>query len=340
MHDFLDLTKESLRYSTDPKEKFALDVLMGLSSTPKSISAKYFYDSLGSELFLKIMNLEEYYPTRCESQILKCYSKNILQRVKANHINIIELGAGDGKKTKIMLEEFIKQQTEIAYFPIDISRAALESLFQDFSRIFPNLAIQPVIAEYYEGMRWLSQNKRGRNLVLFLGSNIGNFSRSQSLAFLKTLWNSLNDGDFLLLGCDLKKDIDVLLNAYNDSKGVTDEFNLNLLTRMNKELGANFDPSKFHHYGTYDVKLGAMESFLVSNEKQAVYIKELNRSFSFEPFEAIHCEYSMKYLTSDIESMAQGTGFSVVDFFYDDRKYFVDALFKVEKDLQPRRPQN
>ncbi len=330
MSEYLDLTTGS-RFKVDPRETFGLAILMGLTSEPKNIPPMYFYDAKGSELFQKIMGLDEYYPTQCEAEILTNSAGKIANVLGSSALNIIELGAGDGAKTKILLSEFERTKKNVRYFPIDISEDALRELNTGFTKDFPNIPVKPVIAEYYEGLRWLNQNTDGRNLVLFLGSNIGNFSNSQALVFLKTLWNTLNDGDYVLLGCDLKKDIDVMLAAYNDSQGVTDEFNLNLLTRMNSELRANFDLSKFRHFGTYNVKMGAMESFLISTESQDVYISYLDRSFHFKPFEPIHCEYSMKYLPSEIIEMVGSSGFKVVDIFTDKKSYFADALIQVCK---------
>jgi uncharacterized SAM-dependent methyltransferase len=186
------------------------------------------------------------------------------------------------------------------------------------------------VGEYADGLQWLCQEHGERaNLVLFLGSNVGNFTRARARNFLRRLWNDLRTDDYLLMGFDLKKDIDVLVAAYNDRQGVTARFNLNLLERMNRELGANFELSKFRHYGTYDVYQGAMKSYLVSLDRQSVHIESLGHSFEFEAWEPVHTEYSYKFLESDIVSLAADTGFSIDGHFYDSRRYFVDSLWRV-----------
>jgi uncharacterized SAM-dependent methyltransferase len=169
-------------------------------------------------------------------------------------------------------------------------------------------------------------------VVLFLGSNIGNFNATESRVFLRSLWSSLNDGDFLLIGFDLKKEIDLLIRAYNDNQGVTADFNLNLLRRINRELGGDFQLEKFEHYSTYDVFSGAMESYLVSRRTQEVFIRALGKSFSFEAWEPIHTEVSHKYLPEGISTLAEETGFEIVDEMSDTRGWFIDALWKVKKE--------
>jgi uncharacterized SAM-dependent methyltransferase len=168
-------------------------------------------------------------------------------------------------------------------------------------------------------------------MVLFLGSNLGNFDKSSAKDFLRNLWNALNDGDYTVIGFDLKKDIDLMLKAYNDSQGVTRDFNLNLLRRINRELGGDFDLNKFHFYASYDVFTGAMESYLVSKEEQTVFIKEIGQAFNFEAWEPIHTEFSYKYLISDIEELAADTGFAIETQLYDSKRYFVDSIWRVQK---------
>jgi len=180
-------------------------------------------------------------------------------------------------------------------------------------------------------VEWLANQGLERNVLLFLGSNIGNFNRSAARGFLFRLWNALNDGDFILVGFDLKKDIELFLAAYNDARGVTARFNLNVLQRINRELGGQFDVSKFRHFGTYDVFSGAMESYLVSLEAQEVFVEHIGRVFSFHPWEPIHTEYSYKYLISDIETLARETGFEIKEHLFDSRRWFVDSVWQVHK---------
>ncbi|NTV47368.1 MAG: L-histidine N(alpha)-methyltransferase, partial [Chlorobiales bacterium] len=188
-----------------------------------------------------------------------------------------------------------------------------------------------LVAEYTNGIKWLSQTTHRKNLILFIGSNIGNFSWQQSKHFLQSLWNWLNPDDYVMIGFDLKKDIDLLVSAYNDSAGITRDFNLNLLDRINKELGGNFNLRQFRHYEPYNVWTGAMESYLVSEKRQTVFIKELSMYFNFETLEPIHVESSHKYSESDIRHLAGQTGFMIEHMLYDSKKYFVDSVWRVQK---------
>lgn len=312
-------------------EKFALDVLTGLSEPRKSIPSIYHYDAEGSRLFNLITQLPEYYPTRCEMETLERNIDSIAAYLEADDINLIEFGPGDGQKTRILIEYFLKKKLSFQYVPIDISHTALNELHEDFKRLYPELLLEGLVADYFSGIKWLNNKYDRKNVILFLGSNIGNFNQEKSKLFLRNLWNHLNDGDIVIIGFDLKKDIDVLLRAYNDSQGVTADFNLNLLRRINSELGGEFDISSFRFFATYDVFSGAMESYLVSLEKQEVIIGEIGRSFKFDAWEPIHTEYSYKYLETDISNLANKTGFIVKENLYDTKRYFVDSIWEVSK---------
>jgi dimethylhistidine N-methyltransferase len=312
-------------------ETFALDILVGLSEPRKTIPSRYLYDEEGSRLFLRITELPEYYLTDCELEVLKSNADRIAAFVQGAPFNLVEFGAGHELKPSVLIESFLGRGLDFRYVPIDISSTALEDLVARLEHRFPDLHQSGVVSEYFTGMRWLSNRDARRNLVLFLGSNIGNFNRSQARVFLRNLWNALNDGDLVLIGFDLKKDIELLLAAYNDTAGVTAEFNLNVLKRINRELGGEFDPARFRHFGTYDVFSGAMESYLVSTAAQEVFVERIGRSFAFHAWEPIHTEYSYKYLESDISELARDTGFVPRESFFDSRRWFVDALWQVKK---------
>ena len=316
-----------------PTHELALSVLEGLSAKPKSLPSRFFYDDKGSKLFRQIMELEEYYPTRCEAEILGTQGDKIISHLKDERFNLVELGCGDGAKTILLLRSILAQKKSLKYVPLDISQGAVESLLQNLEAEFKDLPfdVQGLVAEYFQGLNWLTDNVANRNLVLFLGSNIGNFNRPMALRFLRHLWHSLNDGDLVLIGFDLKKDLDVLYDAYNDKKGITKEFNFNVLDRINETLGGNFKREKFQHQGLYNIQTGAMESYLISQEKQSVHIEELGKDFTFNPWEPIHMEYSYKYLPSDIEFLSSSTGFEIVENFTDEKGYFIDSLWKVKK---------
>lgn len=312
------------------QEQFAIDVLMALSSTPKSLSSKYFYDDVGSDLFQKITQHEDYYPTKTEFSILDQIKNELPALLNEKAIDIIELGAGDGHKTSLLLNGFLAAGCEVNYYPIDISELAMQQLGENMQG-HDNLRIKGVVAEYHRGLRYVRDHSKNKALVLFLGSNIGNFDRIQSQGFLRRIWQSMEPGDYALIGFDLKKCVNVLTRAYNDSAGYTRDFNLNILQRMNNELGANFDLEKFDHYGVYNPVLGAMESYLLSLEAQTVYIEKLRHSFEFAAFEPLHLEFSFKYLESDIEYLSERTGFEVMQNFTDDQHRFMNSLWKVSK---------
>lgn len=312
---------------------FALDVLNGLSETPKRLSSRWIYDEHGSELFSRICEVEEYYPTRCEAEVLRNHAPDILKRAGEDALDIVDLGAGDGRKTNIVLERALTQVKDVRYVPIDISESAMAGLVKATGEKFPKLKFGGIVAEYFDGLHWLSNTDERKNLVLFLGSNIGNFNKVQARVFLRQLWEALNHGDQVLIGFDLKKDIELLLAAYNDREGVTAAFNKNLLKRINRELGGDFDMAAYRHYATYDVFSGAMESYIVSLKAQTVTIKELESTFDFDEWEPIHAEYSYKYLQKDIDALAVSTGFKIVEQYYDNNGWFTDSLWQVEKGL-------
>ena len=321
--------KENRLCETDDcLKEFAEEVAAGLSLTPKQLPCKYLYDAEGSRLFQAIMELEEYYPTRCETEILNRHKEDISTIIGEAEFNLVELGAGDGAKTKILLRHFLDLGLSFRYVPIDISPSAVQGLTCDLRKEFKGLAVQGLATDYFEGLRHLARLDRRSSLVLFLGSNIGNFTPGESLIFLSSLRTSLRIGDYVLVGFDLKKDLNTLLRAYNDPKGVTARFNINILRRINDELGGNFVPSQFEYFSTYNPRAGAIESFLVSLRRQNVLVEQCGRSFSFSKWEPIHTESSYKFRQEDFGRMARTQGFRSVASFCDSRRYFADALWQ------------
>ena len=307
---------------------FAHDVLTGLSSEKKFLSSKYFYDETGDKLFQQIMKLDEYYLTKCEFEILESYKENLLEKF-SNHsmpFQLVEFGAGDGLKTKILINHFINTRADFSYLPIDISRHALDNLMDDLNRTFPDLQGQAINGDYFQGLRTL--NCSTRKAILFLGSNIGNFRPLKARDFLKEMRNCIGINDRIRIGFDLKKDPEIIRKAYHDSKGITCAFNMNLLKRINFELEGEFIIKHFEHSPTYDPDSGAAESYLVSTTNQTVYIGKLKRKFKFSFGEKIFMEVSQKYDMNDIADLARLSGFRIVANYYDDRKYFVDSLWE------------
>ncbi len=314
--------------STASGGRFADDVRSGLAATPKYLPCKYLYDGVGSRLFQEIMELEEYYPTRCELEIITRHQADIIRLMGRGAFNLVELGAGDGVKTKILLSACLAKGLKFQYVPIDISTTALEELTGAIQGSFCGLTVQGLATDYFAGLQWLARMNHGRNVVLFLGSNIGNFTPAETQAFLSSLRGALKDGDLALIGFDLKKDIETLRRAYNDSRGVTARFNRNILRRINDDLGGDFALEQFTYYSTYNPCSGAMESFLISRKKQTAYVEACGQRFFFGQWEAIHTESSYKFQERDLARLAQASGFEIVANFYDSRRFFTDSLWQ------------
>lgn len=308
------------------ENQFALDVIQGLTNKPKYLSSKYFYDETGDALFQRIMNLDDYYLTACEYEILSHNKRELLQIFKKDieRFNLVEFGAGDGYKTKILLEYFLYADEDFKYIPIDISGNVLEILESSLQKQFPDLQIEGIENDYFKALNEL-ENEGVRNVILFLGSNIGNFTRKRAIDFLSSLYKGMRDGDLLLIGFDLKKDPSTILKAYDDREGVTKAFNFNLLTRINNELGGNFDLSRFKHFPSYNPQTGTTESYLISTENQTVQVN--GSTISFDAWETIHMEISQKYSLADIQCLADEAGFSPIRNFYDRKNFFVDSVW-------------
>lgn len=317
-------------------EQFKKDVNHGLSAEPKTLPSKYFYDKKGDELFVKIMHLPEYYLTRSELDIFTTQTQDIIDALQLNpniFFELIELGAGDGLKTKKLLEALDEQQYKFDFLPIDISHNALDSLEKSIRKDLPNVSIQNKHGDYFQVLESL-KNTHHPKVVLFLGSNMGNMTDATARDFIYELGKNLSANDKLFLGVDLIKPESIVLPAYNDSKGITSEFNLNLLHRINQELGANFKINLFSHLPEYSENEGIAKSFLVSNTKQIVHIKKLKKTFQFEKGEKIATEISRKYNDEIINKIIQSTDFLITEKLTDSKKYFSNyVLNRVENEI-------
>ncbi|SNR61907.1 L-histidine N(alpha)-methyltransferase [Hymenobacter mucosus] len=307
----------------------AQHVRQGLQQPFKTLSSMYFYDDEGSRLFQQIMALPEYYPTRTEFGLLTEHQAAIstaLRPMAAQEpFYLIELGAGDGLKTKILLRQLLDTDARFTYVPVDISAGALEGLIAALQAELPTLAVEPVVADYADALT-LMATRPGRKAVLFLGSNIGNFLPSDRHAFLRRLCQPLTHDDRLLVGFDLQKDPRFIRAAYDDTQGVTAAFNLNLLRRLNRELGANFDLDHWQHYTDYDPLTGAVRSFLVSTRAQTVQFAAWKGAVDFRAWEMIHTENSYKFTRLGITQLAVEAGFEVQEFFTDGQEFFADVI--------------
>jgi len=305
---------------------FAEDVFEGLKVENKHLPSKYFYDAKGDELFQRIMHLDEYYLTRKELEIFQTHKNAILSSIQDGEpFRIIELGAGDGLKTKILLKHFLEVGVDFTYSPVDISGNVLEILESNLKSEIPGLKIESFQGDYFDALAKISENPE-KDIVFFLGSNVGNFGGDDAVGFLRKLQKFLKKDDLLFMGVDLKKDPSAILSAYNDKEGVTRAFNLNLLDRINSELDANFNKEQFLHYPYYNPQTGECRSYLISKVDQVVTIDD--EEIHFDAWEAIFMEISKKYDRRQLQKLADQAGFTPVESFYDSEKWFADVLWK------------
>lgn len=309
-------------------KQFAKDVDQGLSAPKKKLPSKYFYDKKGDELFVKIMALPEYYVTRAEMEIFSEQKHEIIKTFDlqpSQYFELIELGAGDGSKTRKLLQALIQDDYQFDYMPIDISKNALNQLEQSLNKDLPQLSIQQQHGDYFSILESL-KNSHHPKVLLFLGSNIGNMTDDAASDFIYHLGESLNAGDKMLIGTDLIKAKDVVLPAYNDAKGITKNFNLNLLHRMNHELDADFDVEAFEHAPEYNEQEGIAKSYLKSVRNQVVTIPATGKSYQFEADEKIHTEISRKYNDEIMAKILRKTDFEIIAKFTDSQTHFADYI--------------
>jgi L-histidine N-alpha-methyltransferase len=295
------------------------DVAEGLSRQPKSLPPRLFYDAEGSRLFEAITRLPEYYLTRTERAILQAHATAILNRAGTN-LTLIELGAGTATKTGILIAALCRRQMRVLYYPIDVSATALEIARTSLQQQFPNLKVTSLLSDFTNGLEL--PPVRGRKLVLFLGSSIGNFEPEAAARLLRNLRSHLNPQDALLIGTDLVKHAFILVPAYNDNKRVTAQFNLNILNRINRELGGHFNVHMFRHVALWNRNLSRMEMYLESTCDQVVPIDALAMKVTFRSGERIHTENSYKYTPATVCSMLNEGGFQLEQSWKDSRNWF------------------
>ena len=308
---------------------FEEDIYSGLTSNPKHLSSKYFYDKKGDKLFQDIMNMPEYYLTNCEYNIIKANTEEIADTFEGpNGFDLIELGAGDGKKTKILLKYLADKNVDFDYLPVDISQNALDELEQSIKKELPTVRTKTQQGTYFKTLERLSDYNSRKKVILVLGSNIGNLLHKDAIEFLKQIQVAMSPEDMLFIGFDQKKDPQIILDAYNDKAGITAAFNKNLLERINTELHGDFDLDAFSHWETYNPETGTAKSFLISNKEQAVTIKELDLTVNFEAWESIHTEISQKYDDAVVEWLADQSELEVSTSFSDQENYYKNYIFR------------
>lgn len=307
---------------------FQKDINAGLSASNKTLSSKYFYDKIGDALFVEIMNMPEYYLTKAELDIFKNQNKeliNALKLDKTTFFELVELGAGDGTKTKQLLKALDDLNYDFRYAPIDISDNALKQLKTSINKELPKVQTEPKQGDYFDVLGSLKTAEHPI-VVLFLGSNIGNLPDARAKEFIQKLDKNLKIGDKVVLGVDLIKPKSVVLPAYNDAQGITKRFNLNLLARINKELDANFDIETFEHQPEYNEDEGIARSFLVSTKDQTVTINSLEKNFTFKEGEKIHMETSRKYNDQILNGILQGSALKITGRLTDSKDLFADYI--------------
>jgi dimethylhistidine N-methyltransferase len=308
-------------------EATALAAREGLSATPKRLPSWLFYDDAGSALFEQITELPEYYLTRTERTIFEAYASEILEAAGSSP-TLIELGAGTASKTSILIEELLRRQTRSLFYPIDVSPSALQEAVTQLGNRFPQLRVNPIVADYTGGVEALNRIS-GRKLVLYIGSSIGNFELDESIRMLRRIRRSLRSGDALLLGADFAKSSKILLPAYNDSQGITAAFNKNILARLNRELDADFDLDAFRHVALWNRHCSRMEIYLESQCTQRVFLPIIDLDIEFLSGERMHTENSYKYTMGMIESILHESGFMLEQTWQDRQGWFGVHLARV-----------
>jgi len=313
--------------TTDTTEAFAEDVRSGLTATPKRLSSRFLYDAEGSRLFEEICSQPEYYPTRVEASILRERAHEIYGFFESSgeRPDLVELGSGSAEKTRLLLEAGLDRHGSLVYRPIDISPTALEESAHGLIAEMSALEVDAIAGDYMYGLEALEETGRPR-LVLWLGSSIGNFDRDEALTFLSALRERLGPTDAILLGIDLRKEKDVLEAAYNDRARVTERFEKNLLTRINRELAADFDLTSFRYRAVWEEEIGRVAMFLYSMREQTVRIAELDLEVAFAAGESIHIESAHKYSLAEIDALAAGAGCEVTRRWLDAEERFSLSL--------------
>ena len=314
--------------------EFVKDVEKGLADKQKHISPKFFYDKKGSKLFEEICDQPEYYLNRSESLILKRSVDEIMDKLGEKQISIIELGNGNSLKTRILLKPILANLRKVCYFPIDVSLKTLKKSLKDLSKEYVNLEIFGICSDYVSGLTKINdfmkmkKNIPKNKLIIFLGSSIGNFHPKEAKNFLYSLKSYIRQEDALLIGIDLEKDKRILDKAYNDKKGLTAKFNLNILSRINRELDGEFKLSSFEHKSFYNIHKHRIEMHLESKLDQEVRVGATKKTFHFKKGETIHTENSYKYSQNNLNELVKNAGLEMIQSFTDRKKQYTLILLK------------
>lgn len=310
---------------------FSTEILSGLRADAKYLPSKYFYDNQGDQLFQEIMNCEEYYPFNCELEIFTEKTAELAQAITApgTAFDLIELGAGDCTKSVHLLRHLVSVGANFKYMPIDISKNIINFLGRHLPEAVPGLEVKGLNGDYFDMLKIAGELSSKRKVVLFLGSNLGNMPPKEAASFCRELRGHLKPGDLAIIGLDLKKRPQTILAAYNDKDGITRNFNLNLLKRINRELNADFDISSFEHYAVYDPENGSCKSYLISLIDQQVTIQTATGQVTvkFAKYEQIFMEISQKYSIEQVSLLGDQASFKTIASFTDQKNWFVDAIW-------------
>lgn len=318
--DFLEVP---LSHKPQP---FCAAVTEGLALPQKTLPCRFFYDKIGSELFERICELPEYYVTRTERALLELRAAEMIEAAGDN-LALMEFGSGSSHKTRLLLEAALERQATLHYVPIDISAQFLRDTCLNLLAEYPRLTVTGIAAEYSDSVDALPAHD-GPRLLLFLGSNIGNFERDEATAFLSRIRKAMQPEDRLLVGVDLVKDRSVLTAAYNDAQGITAAFNKNLLARINRELRGEFDLDAFDHQAPFVEETARIEMWLISRQEQTVCVPEIERVFHFGQGEGIHTENSHKYTLASFAALCAPAGLDVQETWTDNRRWFAHFLLR------------
>ncbi|MDA0334454.1 MAG: L-histidine N(alpha)-methyltransferase [bacterium] len=317
-----------------PRTDFAADARIGLTAPRKWLPCLYFYDEVGSNLFEQICDLPEYYPTRTERAILEEHADDLVAHV-GHAVDLVELGSGSASKTRLVVEALLRRHGQLRFIPVDISRSILEESSLALVEDYAGLEVFAVAGEYHDGLDFLKTEGGPPRLILWLGSNVGNFERADAVHFLQRLHGAMRPGDQLLAGIDLRKDPALLIAAYDDAAGVTAAFNRNILTRINRELKGAFALDQFRHEARWNVAEGRVEMHLVSLTEQSVRIEDLDLLVPFAAGESIHTENSYKYSLSEIQRLAAASGFVTNGQWLDAAQRFSVNLWQPGLEAKP-----
>jgi dimethylhistidine N-methyltransferase len=312
---------------------FGEEVASGLSGVPKRLPYRFLYDAAGSQLFEQICDLPEYYLTRAEREILEARADEVAG-LFAGPITMAELGSGSSTKTRLLIEAFLRRHGRLRYVPVDISRSMLEASALELLESYGGLEVRAIASEYEAGLRHVSAETQRPKLIVWLGSTMGNLQHEEAIGFLKGVRQSMAPADRMLVGIDLRKDPDALEAAYDDAQGVTARFTLNLLERINRELGGHFDLRHFFHRAVYHEPAGRVAIDLVSTRAQRVAVDELELEFEFAEGEAVHVEDSFKYSAQEIGALTAAAGLGVDRSWQDAAARFSLSLLGV-RDSDP-----